>query len=69
MGFLKVNGKLVFIPIFVCVGTVWNVCKLWGSGVSDWEPCFNRVLWGPSAAVSFLGCLVGFFFCQGKVLN
>ena len=30
-------------------------CKLRGSGVSDEEHHFNPVLWGPSAAVSFLG--------------
>lgn len=39
--FLKASGKPVFIPISVCVGTVLNVCKLWGPGVGDFNPVLS----------------------------
>lgn len=51
--FLKVNGNVVIIQFFVCVGTVLNVCKLWGFGVSGLAHQFNPVLWGPSGAGVF----------------
>lgn len=40
----RVNGKLAFIPGFVCMGTLQNVCKFWG--VSDQGLSFNTVLRG-----------------------
>lgn len=40
----RVNGKLAFIPGFVCMGTLQNDCKFWG--VSDQGLSFNTVLCG-----------------------